>query len=233
MNRMHPLADRVVLITGANGGLGQTVARAFLDAAAVVAGVARSWKDQQPSEGLQLLEHDLTSPAGARRAVEETIARNQRLDIVLHLVGGFAGGRPVHQTEDETWRQMMDLNLNAAFYLFRAALPQLLEAGRGRLIAIGSRTGAHPVRGLSAYGVSKAGLQALVRTVALELRGTGVTANVVLPSVIDTPANRAANPGADYSKWVTPASIAGLLLWLASDAAADVNGAAIPIYGGA
>jgi NAD(P)-dependent dehydrogenase (short-subunit alcohol dehydrogenase family) len=230
---MHLLADRVVLITGANGGLGQAVTRAFLNAGAVVAGVARSWTAQQPSEGLQFLEHDVTSPHGARRAVEEALARNRRLDIVLHLVGGFAGGQPVHQTEDETWRQMMDLNLHSAFYLFRAALPHLLEARRGRLIAIGSRTGAHPVRGLSAYGVSKAALLALVRTLALEVRGTGVTANIVLPSVIDTPANRAANPGADYSKWVTPESIAGLLLWLASDAAADVNGAAIPIYGGA
>jgi NAD(P)-dependent dehydrogenase (short-subunit alcohol dehydrogenase family) len=113
----------------------------------------------------------------------------------------------------------------------RAALPALLAAGRGRIVAVGSKTAIEPVATLSAYGVSKAGLVALVRTLALELKGTGITANAVLPSVIDTPANRAADPGADFSKWVAPESIAKLILWLASDAAADVNGAIIPIYG--
>jgi len=233
MNGMHPFADRVVLITGANGGLGQAVTRAFLDAGAIAAGVARSWRGQQAPEGLQLIEQDLTMPEGARRAVEETAVRNGRIDVVLHLMGGFAGGNPVQGTDDDTWRRMMDLNLNSAFFVFRAALPHLLAAGSGRLIAIGSRTALDPAAGLSAYGVSKAALVALVKTVAAETRGSGVTANVVMPSVIDTPANRAGNPGADYSKWVTPESIAGLLVWLASDAAADVNGAVIPIYGGA
>jgi NAD(P)-dependent dehydrogenase (short-subunit alcohol dehydrogenase family) len=126
---------------------------------------------------------------------------------------------------------MLDLNLNSAFYIMRAALPVLVAAGRGRIVAVGSKTAVEPVAKLSAYGVSKAGLVALVRTIALELRGTGVTANAVLPSVIDTPANRAADPSADFSRWVAPESIAGLILWLASSAAADVNGAVIPIYG--
>jgi len=146
-------------------------------------------------------------------------------------VGGFAGGQTVAATDDATWQRMLDMNLNSAFYAMRAALPALLAAGRGRIVAVGSKTAIEPVATLSAYGVSKAGLVALVRTLALELKGTGITANAVLPSVIDTPANRAADPGADFSKWVAPESIAKLILWLASDATADVNGAVIPILG--
>jgi NAD(P)-dependent dehydrogenase (short-subunit alcohol dehydrogenase family) len=126
---------------------------------------------------------------------------------------------------------MLDLNLNAAFHAMRAVLPVLRAAGQGRIIAVGSRTALEPAARLSAYGVSKAALVALVRTCALELKSTRITANAVLPGVIDTPANRAADPAADFSKWVAPQSIARLILWLASDAACDVNGAAIPIYG--
>jgi len=227
---MPEFANRVVLITGATGGLGAAVTRAFLDAGASVAGVS-------PHSGGPVHERylavaaDVTSPGGADSAVRQTLAKWNRLDALVHLVGGFAGGRPVAQTDDETWRRVIDLNLNAAFYMARAALPLMLEARRGRIIAVGSRTGLDPVANLSAYGASKAGLISLIRTIAAETTDSGITANVVLPSVIDTPANRASEPGADHSKWVPPESIAGLILWLASDAAADVNGAAIPIYG--
>lgn len=153
------------------------------------------------------------------------------IDALVHLLGGFDGGEPVARTDDAVWNRMMTLNLNAAFYMFRAVLPGMLSAGRGRIVAIGSRTGVEPSANLSAYGVSKAGVIALVRTIALETKNTGVTANVVLPSTIDTPGNRKAMPDADYSRWVKPESIAKLLVWLASEDSADVNGAVIPIYG--
>jgi len=153
------------------------------------------------------------------------------VDTLLHLVGGFAGGQPVAETPDETWEKMLDLNLRSAYTIFRAVLPGMLKAGKGRIVAVGARAALDPMANFAAYSVSKAALVALVKTVALEVKDTGVTANVVLPSVIDTPANRAAMPSADASKWVTPESIAGLLVWLTSDAARDVNGAAIPIYG--
>jgi NAD(P)-dependent dehydrogenase (short-subunit alcohol dehydrogenase family) len=107
----------------------------------------------------------------------------------------------------------------------------MTKAGKGRIVAVGSRAAVEPMANFAAYSVSKAALVTLVKTVALEVKDSGITANIVLPSVIDTPANRAAMPSADASKWVTPESIAGLLVWLASDAARDVNGAAIPIYG--
>jgi NAD(P)-dependent dehydrogenase (short-subunit alcohol dehydrogenase family) len=224
--------DRVVLITGASGGLGTAVTRAFLDAGASVAAVSRSSPVLSGTE-LRVLEisADLTVAAEAGRVVEEVRRRFQRIDALVHLLGGFEGGTPVARTGDDVWTRMLDLNLNAAFYMLRAVLPLMLESGHGRILAIGSRTAVEPAATLSAYGVSKAGLVMLVRTVAAEVRRSGVTANAVLPSVIDTPANRAANPGADFSKWVQPESIARLLVWLASDAAADVNGAVIPIYG--
>ena len=142
-----------------------------------------------------------------------------------------AAGGAAQDTPLDTWDRMMDLNARAAFSLFRAALPPMLAQRRGRLIAIGSRAGVTMPAGLSAYAASKAALHALVQVIAAENVHTGVTANVVLPSTIDTAANRAAMPAANPALWVSPQSIAGLLVWLASDASQDVNGALLPIYG--
>ena len=229
---MGEFADRTILVTGASGGLGGAVVRAFLDAGATVAGVARAPEQKTAGEPrFVAVAADVATPDGAQEAVQQALGSKGRIDVLVHLVGGFAGGKPVWDTDDATWRGMMKMNLDTAFYMTRAALPHMLAAGRGRILAVGSRTGVEPVATLSAYGASKAALIALVRTIAAEVRDSGVTANVVLPSVIDTPANRASNPGADFSRWVQPDSIAALLLWLASDAAANINGAAIPIYG--
>lgn len=213
-----------VLISGASGGLGAAVVQAFVTRGAHVAGVART---AGAGDAVEWITGDLARPEEARRVVEAA----GRVDVLVHLMGGFDGGSPVHQTGDDVWTRMLDLNLNSAFYLLRAVLPGMLAAGRGRIIAVSSRTALEPAAGLSAYGVSKAALNALIRTVALETRNSGVTANAVLPSVIDTPANRRAMPSADFTRWVTPESIAGTICWLASDAAADVSGALIPVYG--
>ncbi len=228
---MLDFANRTVLISGANGGLGRAVTEAFLQAGAMVAGVYRSGPPPVEHERFFGVEADLSAPESASAAVERARTRTGRVDALIHLVGGFAGGKPVAETDDATWKRMLDMNLNSAFYAMRAVLPVLLAGGRGRIVAVGSKTAVEPVATLSAYGVSKAALVALVRTLALELKNTGVTANAVLPSVIDTPANRAADPKADYAKWVKPESIAKLILWLASDDAGDVNGAIVPIYG--
>ena len=142
-----------------------------------------------------------------------------------------AGGKPVAETDDATWRSMLAMNLDAAFYTARAAFPHMTAAGRGRILMVGSRAGVEPAAGSSAYNVAKAGLIALVRTIAAEVKETGVTCNAVLPSIIDTPTNRAAMPRADYAKWVKPQAIADLIVWLASDEAAEITSAAIPIYG--
>jgi NAD(P)-dependent dehydrogenase (short-subunit alcohol dehydrogenase family) len=211
-----------VLITGAAGGLGSAVVEAFLAAGATVYGADLSWK-RQPHSNLRFHPIEANLIEAAKLAAP--------VDTLLHLVGGFAGGQPVAETTDETWEKMLDLNLRSAYTIFRAVLPGMIKAGKGRIVAVGARPALEPMANYAAYSVTKAALVALVKTVALEVKDTGVTANIVLPSVIDTPANRVAMPSADPSKWVTPQSIADLLVWLASDAARDVSGAAIPIYG--
>lgn len=216
-----------VLITGASGGLGGAVCQAFLDAGFPVIGVARSWSGSMP---FTTLAADLTSAEGCNATVRQALEHGP-VDALVHIAGGFGGGRAVADTSDETWDGMLDLNLSAAFYSIRAALRPMIAARRGRIVAIGSRAAVEPLPKFAAYAVSKAALVALVRNVAAEVKDLGITANVVLPSTIDTAANRKSMPKADFSKWVKPESIAPLLVWLASEESADVSGAVIPIYG--
>ncbi len=226
------MKDKVVLVTGANGGLGSYVTQAFLDAGASVVGISR--KIQQSdfnSPSFTALAAEISTAAGAKTAADSVVARFGRLDVVAHTVGGFAGGQSIAETDDATFQRMFDLNLNSAFYLLRAVIPHLRRAGNGRIIAIGSRAALEPGPGVGAYSASKAALVSLIRTVALENKDVGITANVILPGTMDTPANRKSKPNADLSKWVRPATVAGLITWLAGDAGKDINGAVIPIYG--
>lgn len=216
-----------VLVTGANGGLGTSVCQAFLDAGAAVIGVARVWKEPV---NFATISADVGTAEGCERMVAQALQRGP-LDALVHLVGGFSGGTPLTETSDQTWDGMMNLNLRTAFCAMRAALRPMTAAGRGRIVAIGSRVAVEPSPNFAAYAVSKAALVALVRNVAAEGKKSGITANIVLTSTIDTPQNRRAMPDADFTRWVTPQSIAKLIVWLASDAAADTSGAVIPIYG--
>jgi NAD(P)-dependent dehydrogenase (short-subunit alcohol dehydrogenase family) len=226
----------VVFISGASGALGTAVTETFLTRGATVAGVAPHWGSAQglaSGENFFTIDADLETATGAERAVRVTLERARRIDAVIHVTGGFVGGKTIAETDDATWDHMLNLNLRSAFNVFRAALPHLIAQKSGRIIALGSRAAEQPVATLGAYGVSKAALVMLVRTIAAEVNGTGVTANVILPSVIDTPANRIAMPKADASRWVQPRAIAELIAYLTSSLAADVNGAVIPVYGGA
>jgi NAD(P)-dependent dehydrogenase (short-subunit alcohol dehydrogenase family) len=216
-----------VLITGANGGLGTAVCQEFLAVGAKVIGVSREWKQSAP---FTTISADVTTESGCESMVKQALELGP-IDALVHLVGGFAGGSPVAETTDQTWDSMMNINLRAAFCCIRAALKPMQAAGRGRIVAIGTRMAVEPSPNFAAYAVSKAALVALVKNVAAEGQKFGVTANVVLPSTIDTPANRAAMPKADFSRWVAPQSIAKLLVFLTSDTAADTSGAVIPIYG--
>jgi len=216
-----------VLVTGANGGLGTAVCQAFLDKGASVIGVARVWKDPAP---FATIAADLSTAEGCDAMVKQALERGP-IDALAHLVGAFSGGSPVAETSDQTWDGMMNINLRTAFCAMRAVLRPMTAAGKGRILAIGSRAAVEPSPNFAAYAVSKAALVALVRNVAAEGKKSGITANIVLPGVIDTPQNRKAMPDADFSKWVAPQSIANWLVWLASDAAADTTGAVIPIYG--
>jgi NAD(P)-dependent dehydrogenase (short-subunit alcohol dehydrogenase family) len=212
--------------------LGETVVRAFLDAGYKVAGAARAWKKDRVPEGEFLpLEADLTTAAGCDAVVTAVLEQWGRLDAAVHLMGGFAADGPIPATSEETWDRMMALNAKGAFLTFRAVLKPMMEAKSGRVVAVGSRAGVAPGAGLSAYSASKAALHALVLAAAEEARDSGVTVNAVLPGTIDTHANRTAMPRADFGKWVPPAALAAMIVHLASEDAAHVNGALIPVYG--
>ena len=229
---METLDGKVALITGANGGLGTYVTRAFLAAGASVAGVSRSIQQSDFADPrFAAIPAELSSRAAARAVVDAVTGRFQRVDILVHLVGGFAGGAPVADTDDATLERMLDLNLWSAFHILRAVIPGMRAAGSGRIVAIGSRAAAEPQPLIAAYSASKAALVSLVRSAALENKDLGITANVILPGTMDTPANRAADPHADFAKWVDPQQVANLALWLASGAAFQVTGAVIPVYG--
>jgi len=184
------------------------------------------------SSSFTAISADISSGEDARTLVERVVARFGKLDVLAHTVGGFAGGQSIAGTDDATFQLMLNLNLNSVLYMLRATIPVLRKSGDGRIIAIGSRAALEPAAEIGAYSASKAAMVSLIRTVALENGDAGLRANVILPGTIDTPANRKAMPNADVSKWVRPAAIASLIVWLASEAGKDVNGAVIPVYGG-
>jgi NAD(P)-dependent dehydrogenase (short-subunit alcohol dehydrogenase family) len=226
------MKGKIVLVTGANGGLGRDVTQALLDAGATVVGTSRKIEAGEfKSDAFTALPGELAMPAGAQAVVDFVVAKFGRLDVLAHTVGGFAGGSSIAETDDATFHRMMDLNLNCTFYLLRAAIPVMRKTPGGRIIAIGSRAAVDPGAGVGAYSASKAAMVSLIRTVALENKDVGLTANVILPGTMDTPANRKAMPTADVSKWVQPANVAGLITWLAGEAGKDVNGAVLPVYG--
>jgi NAD(P)-dependent dehydrogenase (short-subunit alcohol dehydrogenase family) len=232
MRSEHEMKGKVVLVTGANGGLGVYVTRAFLDAGATVIGTSRNI---QPADfdnpNFTALAAEISTREGAKTLVDQVVARFGKLDVLAHTVGGFSGGQSIVDTDDATFQRMFDLNLNCAFHMLRAAVPLLRNTGNGRIIAIGSRAALEPEANVGAYSASKAAMVSLIRTVALENKDVGLTANVILPGTMNTPANRKAIPNADVSKWVQPSSVADLVVWLASEAGKDVNGSVIPVYG--
>ena len=227
------MKGKVVLVTGANGGLGTYVTQAFLDSGATVIGTSRKILQSDFSNpNFIALPAEISTREGAKVLVNQVVARFEKLDILAHTVGGFAGGQSIADTDDATFQRMFDLNLNCVFHILRAAVPPLRQTGNGRIVAIGSRAALEPGAGVGAYSASKAAMVSLIRTVALENKDAGLRANVILPGTMDTPANRKAIPNADVSSWVRPAAVAALITWLAGDAGKDINGAVIPVYGG-
>src|SRR6202140_4083769 len=226
------MQGKTALVTGANGGLGIHVTQALLDAGFAVVGLAPKIQQSDfKSPNFTALPASLDSLDVAKKAADTVIARFGKIDVLAHLVGGFAGGQTVADTDDARFRRMFDMNLNSAFHMLRAVIPIMRKAGAGRIVAIGSRAAEDPGPKVGAYSASKAALVSLMTTVALENKDAGITANVILPGTMDTPANRKDMPGADVSQWVQPASVASLIVWLSSDAGKDVTGTGIPVYG--
>ena len=226
------MAERIIFITGAKGGLGNHVTRKFLDAGDMVIGAALSVRQSDfPSINFLDAALDLTVTDDVKSLVDNIANRFGHIDVLVHVAGGFAGGTPIHETDPKTWSQMQNMNLNAAFNVFRAVIPHMRKEGRGRIIAVGSNAAVQPQKNLGAYVVSKNALVTLVKIIALENADRNINANLVLPGTMDTPANRAAMPDADPKKWVNPAHVANVIYWLASPEAAETNGAAIPVTG--
>jgi NAD(P)-dependent dehydrogenase (short-subunit alcohol dehydrogenase family) len=225
------MKSKVVLVTGANGGLGTYVTQAFLEQGAAVIGTSRTIQQSDNSPSFTAIAAEISTRDAAKVLLDQVTARFGKLDVLAHTVGGFAGGQSVADIDDATFQRMVDLNLNSVFHILRAAIPAVRQTGDGRIIAIGSRAALEPGPGVGAYSASKAAMVSLIKTVALENKDAGLKANVILPGTMDTPANRKSMPNADFSKWVRPAAVASLITWLAGEAGKDVNGAVIPVYG--
>lgn len=227
------MQDKVVFITGASGGLGTSVTNAFLRQGARVIGASLHIKAADfPLPNFEAMTLDFNKLDEIKQGVARIVERYGRLDVLVHLLGGFAGGPSIAQTSDEMWSQMQNINLTPAFQVFRETIPHLRKSKSGRLIAIGSLTAAQPHANLGAYVTFKAALAVLVQTVAVENADAGLTANVILPGTMDTPANRKSMPDADFSKWAKTDDVADLVLSIAGDQSRHLTGLAIPIEGG-
>jgi NAD(P)-dependent dehydrogenase (short-subunit alcohol dehydrogenase family) len=219
-----------ILVAGGTGALGTAVVSELLDSGHAV---TATWlvdheRERMPeADGLTLFQADLLDPAAAGEAVSSV----EGLTGVVNLVGGFAMGPKVEGTELAEFERMLRLNLVPAFNLAHAGMPRLAEAGGGGFVCVSARAALEPMAGATGYVTAKAGVIALVRALDAEYREAGVRANAVLPSVIDTPANRESMPRADWSKWVSPAEIARVIRFLVSDDSAPTSGAAVPVYG--
>jgi NAD(P)-dependent dehydrogenase (short-subunit alcohol dehydrogenase family) len=192
-----------------------------------VADRERDRVEERMGDRVQLVQADLLDAGAVTRAVDSV----EGLGAVVNLVGGFAQGGRVHETDPEEFERMLELNLKPGYLLARAAMPRLIEAGGGSYVGVSARAALQPFSGAAGYITGKAGVIAFVQALAAEYRADGIRANVVLPSVIDTPANRAQMPDADHSRWVPPAEIARVIRFLSSSDSAPVAGAQIPVYG--
>ena len=227
------------VITGGTGGLGTALVRRLLrrDYRLAVSYLLPEEADRFEREldidedKLTLRRVDANNPEAVNGFMKEMADHLGQINVVTALVGGWAGGRDVEETDDVRFERMLDLNLRSAFYTTRAAIPYLRQADWGRLLLVGSRAAFDNPPGQAAFNIAKAGVVALGKTVAQELEGTKATANVLLPSVIDTPAMRATAPYANYVNWPTPDEIAAVAEFLISEHSGVMTGAAVPVYG--
>ncbi len=233
------LQDKVVLITGATGEFGPNVARAFAEAGARLALTGRK-AEAAAALGKELglgddralaVAADVTKPDSVAALVQAVIDKWGRVDVLVNVAGGYRPGKPVQELDDETFNFMFDLNGRSAFNTCRAVIPHMLAQGSGKIVNIGARQALQAPRKTLAYAASKAFVLRLTEALSAEVRDSGINVNAVIPSSIDTETNRKNSPDADFSKWVPPEKLAAVILFLASDDADAIHGAAIPVYG--
>jgi NAD(P)-dependent dehydrogenase (short-subunit alcohol dehydrogenase family) len=230
---------KVVLVAGGTGGLGRAVTLGFLEEGAKV---IATYRKQEELDTLKItagvntaqldgVAVDVTDEAAVRQLIEKIVGKYRRLDAMVNTVGGYAGGTKLWELETKVFDQMLALNLRSGYALSRAAVRAMLKEGHGAIVNVASRAAVDHAGGAAAYAASKSAAVALLDSLAADLKGSGVRANTVLPSIIDTEANRKAMPKADFATWPKPEEIARVILFLCSDDARVIHGAAIPVYG--
>jgi len=228
-------STRTVFITGAAGNLGRAIAAAFEERGANLVLVGRTKESLAPlgaeSERRLFVAADLLDPPALDSAVRLARARFGRVDVLCNIAGGFRMGWPVHETSDKDWDFLMDINARTLLHSVRAVVPQMIEAGGGKIVNVGAFAAQKGAAQMGAYVAAKSAVIRLTETMAAELRDKNINVNCVLPTIIDTPENRAAMPKADPSRWVAPADLANVIVFLASDEARAIHGAALPVTG--
>ncbi len=234
------LSGKVAIVTGGTGALGSAVVEALLSAGATVAvpyrhaGELEALRERlgRTSEAaLSGAQVDLTDEQGVRAYYDQVAGTAGGLDILVNVAGGFDGGKPVHETGWEVWQQQLDINLKTAVISCAGAVPHMISRGGGAIVNVSTRTATQPGANLAAYAASKRAVLQLTEALAAELRDHNITVNSILPSTIDTPANRRAAPQANHSRWVPPEAIARVILFLVGPDAQIISGAHVPVYG--
>ena len=237
---MGVLEGKIAIITGASAALTMAVVPALLEAGAMVVVTYRRESDLAklreragiaPDAKLGGITLDLTDEAAVMRAYAGIAEQHGGIDILVNIAGGYAGGQPVHETPWSLWQQQLDLNLKTAVLSCQAAVPHMLTRGGGAIVNVGTRTATQPAAKLAAYAASKRAIIQLTEALAAELRDQNITANIILPSTIDTPENRQGAPTAKDGRWVKPEDIAHVIVFLVGPDARIISGAAIPVYG--
>ena len=231
--------NRNVLITGGTGILGSAVTKAYLAQGDNVAvtylfeNEVENFKKFNPDifDDVTFLFANVTEETEVQKTIEEFVSQFGSLDVLVNIVGGFVGGIPAAELEEDRWNFMMNLNLKSVFLCCKTVIPYMTAQSYGKIINVSARAGLKGEAGLSAYCVSKGGVRTLTESLAAEVMDSGVNVNAIMPSIMDTPANRESMPDEDHDRWVAPADVAKVICFLTSDDAAVINGAAIPVYG--
>ena len=218
-----PASDRVVVVTGGAGNLGRAVADAFRNDGAHVVALDR--------RGEGILETNLLDQKSVDRSVEQILARHGRIDVLCNIAGGFRMGKPVHETSDEDWNFLFDLNVRSVLHTARAIVPRMLQAGGGKIVNVGAFAAQRGAAHMGAYTASKSAVMRLTEAMSAELKEKNINVNCVLPTILDTPQNRADMPKADPGRWVALQDLAAAIVFLASEHARAIHGAALPITG--